>query len=87
MARGLGNDRDRITQPTRSEWDRHLVASHIAQNIEYTLKDGLEAYEIEAIFPAKQKFPQKELLQGSNVSLYDQVQSIRTWSGGSLKIV
>jgi len=53
---------------------RDVLASHIAQNIEYTLKDGLEAYEIEAIFPAKQKFPQKELLQGSNVSLYDQVQ-------------
>ncbi|MBN1466887.1 DEAD/DEAH box helicase family protein [candidate division KSB1 bacterium] len=53
---------------------RDVLANHVADRIQYTLKDGLEAYEIEAIFPELQKFPQKELLDGSAASLYDQVQ-------------
>ena len=51
-----------------------VLANHVADKIQYTLREGLEAYEIEAIFSAKQKFPQKELLDGSAASLYDQVQ-------------
>ena len=50
------------------------LSSHIADKIQYILKEGLEEYEIEAIFPPSQKFPQKELLPGSDFSLYDQVQ-------------
>jgi type III restriction enzyme len=50
------------------------LSNHIAEKIQYTLKQGLEEYEIEAIFPPSQKFPQKELLPGSDFALYDQVQ-------------
>lgn len=53
---------------------RAVLASHVAENIQYTLKDGFEAFDVEAIFPEQQKFPQKELLAGSEASLYDHVQ-------------
>lgn len=53
---------------------RDILANHVADRIQYTLKEGLEAYEMEAVFPAQQKFPQKELLEGSDASMYDQVQ-------------
>jgi type III restriction enzyme len=53
---------------------KDLLADHIADKVQYTLKEGLEAYNIEAIFPPSQKFPQKELIPGAEWSLYDQIQ-------------
>ncbi|MFZ5517678.1 MAG: DEAD/DEAH box helicase family protein [Candidatus Zhuqueibacterota bacterium] len=53
---------------------KDLLADHIAENVQYSLKEGLEDYDIEAIFPPSQKFPQKELIAGTDWSLYDHVQ-------------
>ena len=53
---------------------KELLANHIAENIEYVIKYEFESYEIEAIFPPTKKFPQKELLEGTDWSLYDFVQ-------------
>ncbi len=54
----------------------NAMKDHIAERIEFEitlapLKWGLE---LEDAFPAEKEFPQKELIQGSPASLYDQVQ-------------
>ena len=51
-----------------------LLSDHIAVNIEYNLKEGSLPFEKEELFPESQKFPQKELIDGSDWSIYDQVQ-------------
>jgi type III restriction enzyme len=38
------------------------------------LTDGLEGYNVDEIFPKNRKYPQRELIKGSNTSLYDQIQ-------------
>ena len=53
---------------------KNTLADHIADNIEYTLTQELMDYPAEDIFPEQRKYPQKELIDGSNWSLYDQVQ-------------
>ncbi|GAA0194174.1 type III restriction-modification system endonuclease [Fulvivirga kasyanovii] len=50
------------------------LANHIAEKIEYSLTDELMDYEAESMFPESRKFPQKELVDGVDWSLYDQVQ-------------
>ncbi|WP_418604611.1 DEAD/DEAH box helicase family protein [Hwangdonia sp.] len=50
------------------------LADHIAANVEYSLTKELMAYDSEDMFPEARKFPQKELVDGSSWSLYDQVQ-------------
>jgi len=54
----------------------NAMKDHIAERIEFEitpapLKWGLD---LEDAFPAEKEFPQKELIQGSAASLYDQVQ-------------
>lgn len=52
-----------------------LLASHIAKRIEYNIKDSDgEHLEAEELFPESINFPQKELIDGSRSSLYDQIQ-------------
>ncbi len=53
---------------------KEILADHIAKNVEYSLTDELYDYDIELIFPESRKFPQKELVDGADCSLYDQVQ-------------
>jgi type III restriction enzyme len=50
------------------------LADHIAANVEYTLTKELMDYNSDDMFPEARKFPQKELIDGSNWSLYDQIQ-------------
>jgi len=50
------------------------LADHIAANVEYSLTKELMQYDSEDMFPEARKFPQKELIDGSGWSLYDQVQ-------------
>lgn len=50
------------------------LADHIADKVEYTLTEELMDYPAEEIFPESRKFPQKELVEGADWSLYDQVQ-------------
>ncbi|MBW2937531.1 DEAD/DEAH box helicase family protein [Aureisphaera sp. CAU 1614] len=50
------------------------LADHIAANVEYSLTKELMDYDSEDMFPEARKFPQKELIDGSNWSLYNQVQ-------------
>jgi type III restriction enzyme len=50
------------------------LADHIADKVEYSLTNELMNYDAEDIFPQSKKFPQKELIDGSDWSLYDQVQ-------------
>ncbi|MEQ8882654.1 MAG: hypothetical protein RLP13_14855 [Cytophagales bacterium] len=53
---------------------KNTLANHIAEKIEYSLTDGLMDFEAETMFPESRKFPQKELVDGTEWSLYDQVQ-------------
>lgn len=53
---------------------KNALADHIADKVEYTLTEELMDYPDEDIFPSTRKFPQKELIDGSGWSLYDQVQ-------------
>lgn len=53
---------------------KEALSNHIADNIEYHLSDELSEYKINYMFPKTQKFPQKELLDGADWSLYDHVQ-------------
>lgn len=53
---------------------KNTLANHIAEKIEYTLTEELMEYEAETMFPESRKFPQKELVEGVDWSLYDQVQ-------------
>jgi type III restriction enzyme len=53
---------------------KNTLADHIADKVEYTLTEELMDYPAEEIFPESRKFPQKELVEGADWSLYDQVQ-------------
>jgi type III restriction enzyme len=53
---------------------KNTLADHIADKVEYTLTEELMDYPAEDIFPETRKYPQKELVNGSDWSLYDQVQ-------------
>ncbi|KAA5542332.1 restriction endonuclease [Adhaeribacter rhizoryzae] len=54
---------------------KNTLADHIADKIEYTLtEEGLMSYSAEDFFPESRKYPQKELIEGSDWSLYDKVQ-------------
>jgi len=53
---------------------KNTLADHIAERIEYKLTDELMNYDQEEIFPESRKYPQKELVDGAEWSLYDQIQ-------------
>ena len=53
---------------------KNTLADHVAEKIEYRLSEELMDYDKEELFPETKKFPQKELVDGSDWSLYDQVQ-------------
>ncbi len=53
---------------------RELLADHIAAKIEYSLNEEFEEFDLEEAFPDHRKYPQKELIDGSKSSLYDQIQ-------------
>jgi type III restriction enzyme len=55
---------------------KDVLATHIAENVEYTLNGKKkDDRELEIFFPASQKYPQKEVLPGSTrSSLYSEVQ-------------
>ncbi|MCA6473371.1 MAG: hypothetical protein IM548_07140, partial [Chitinophagaceae bacterium] len=54
---------------------REQLANHVAEKIEYTLTQDLEQYHLDTFFPAEKDFPQRELIPGSDHSLYDQIQT------------
>jgi type III restriction enzyme len=56
------------------EMIKNALADHIADKIEYRLSEEVENYDKEELFPESRKFPQKELVDGADWSLYDQVQ-------------
>lgn len=53
---------------------KNALADHIADKIEYRLSEEVMEYDKEELFPESRKFPQKELIDGADWSLYDQVQ-------------
>lgn len=53
---------------------REILANHIAENIVYELGEGQVDHDVELMFPPSKRFPQKELVDGAEWSLYDQVQ-------------
>lgn len=57
-----------------TETIKNTLADHIADMVEYRLSDEVMNYDQEELFPESRKFPQKELIDGANWSLYDQVQ-------------
>ncbi len=53
---------------------REQLADHIAEGIEYKLTGELESFDFNDLFPKVKSYPQKELVDGSDKSLYDFVQ-------------
>lgn len=53
---------------------KEVVADNIAKYVEYEIDPSLETFDVKEIFPKSKKYPQKELLEGSDWSLYDYVQ-------------
>ncbi|MDZ7648453.1 MAG: hypothetical protein U5K54_15395 [Cytophagales bacterium] len=53
---------------------KNTLADHIADKIEYKLTKELMDYDKNEMFPESRKYPQKELLEGAEWSLYDYVQ-------------
>jgi type III restriction enzyme len=53
---------------------KNTLADHVADKIEYRLTKDLIDFDREEMFPESRKFPQKELLEGAEWSLYDFVQ-------------
>ncbi|MCO6446064.1 MAG: DEAD/DEAH box helicase family protein [Ignavibacterium album] len=53
---------------------KNTLSQHIADRIEYSVDGDKINFEVEEIFPALKKYPQKEILEGNKVSLYDQIQ-------------
>lgn len=53
---------------------KNTLADHIAEKIEYKLTKELMDFNEEEMFPPSKKYPQKELLEGAEWSLYDFVQ-------------
>lgn len=53
---------------------KEQLADHVADTIEYKLTGELETFDFDDLFPATKPFPQKELVDGSEHSLYDCVQ-------------
>lgn len=51
------------------------LANHVADKIEYTLTQDLEHYNLGTLFPSEKEFPQRELISGSDHSLYNQIQT------------
>lgn len=51
------------------------LANHVAEKIEYILTNDLEQYQLDTLFPAEKDFPQRELIPGSDHSLYAQIQT------------
>lgn len=52
----------------------NALADHIVDRIDFEVAGPSPEYDLEELFPPKKRYPQKELLAGSNASLYDQVQ-------------
>jgi type III restriction enzyme len=57
-----------------AETIKNTLADHIADKIEYRLSEEVMNYDAEELFPESIKFPQKELVDGAEWSLYDQIQ-------------
>ncbi len=54
----------------------NALADHIAERIQFQVGPLTSqwGYDLDDLFPSEKEFPQKELIPGSNASLYDQVQ-------------
>lgn len=53
---------------------KSTLADHVADKIEYRISEYLMNYDENELFPESKKFPQKELIEGAEWSLYDQIQ-------------
>lgn len=53
---------------------KEVLANHIAENIHYITTGKQLDYSIDDLFPEEVSHPQKELIDGSSISLYDKVQ-------------
>jgi type III restriction enzyme len=54
----------------------NALADHVADRIEFVVESAPTGwgYDLDDLFPKEKEFPQKELVEGSKVSLYDQIQ-------------
>ncbi len=53
---------------------KEALADHIAERIVYQISEEQVEYNADELFPPSRRHPQKELVDGSTSSLYDQVQ-------------
>jgi len=52
----------------------NALADHVVERIGFAVNGPSEEYDLAELFPAKKRFPQKEMITGGTSSLYDQVQ-------------
>lgn len=52
----------------------NALADHVVARLDFEVDGPSNQYDIDALFPMKKRFPQKEIIPGGEASLYDQVQ-------------
>lgn len=53
---------------------KDVLANHIAERIQYIVEGYVEEYDLDEFFPILKAYPQKEVIDGDQNSLYDQIQ-------------
>jgi type III restriction enzyme len=53
---------------------RNTLADHVAARLEFTIGDETTQVDLEELFPAHKRFPQRELIEAGERGIYDQVQ-------------
>jgi type III restriction enzyme len=53
---------------------KEILADHVARNIQYNIGQDFEKYSKKDMFPEEKGYPQKEVIAGSNKSLYNLIQ-------------
>lgn len=53
---------------------QNALADHVVDHIEFVFCEGEVDEDLDELFPEKRDFPQRELVDGTDASLYDQVQ-------------
>jgi type III restriction enzyme len=53
---------------------KEVLADHVAMNIQYNIGQDFETFDKKYMFPKEKGYPQKEIIQGSDRSLYNLIQ-------------
>ena len=53
---------------------RSTLADHVAEHLAFIIGEGTTPFDLDELFPARKRFPQRELIEAGSHGLYDQVQ-------------